>query len=62
MCEYASTTRAARASEFSREEVAARVSRGGVYNVNLPLAPSLIFIEHTNELSRRKPISTLIRL
>jgi hypothetical protein len=40
----ASTTRAARASEFDREEVVARVLRGDVYSVNLPLAPSLIFI------------------
>jgi hypothetical protein len=52
----------ARASEFSQEEVVARVSCGGVYGVNPPLAPPLIFIEHANGLPRRRPISTLIRL
>jgi hypothetical protein len=31
----------------------------GVY---APLAPPLIFIEYTNELSNRMPINTLIRL
>jgi hypothetical protein len=49
-------------SEFGREEVAARVSRGGVSNVNLPLAPPLVFIEHANGLPHYRPISTLIRL
>jgi hypothetical protein len=56
----ASTMHAARASEFGREEVAARVSRGGVYDVNAPLAPPLIFIEHANVFPYRRPISTLI--
>jgi hypothetical protein len=43
------------ASEFGREKVTARVSRGGLYNFNLPLLSSLIFIEHTHRWS----ISTL---
>jgi hypothetical protein len=40
--------------------VAARVSHGGVYAINPPLAPPLIFIEHANGLHHRRPISTLI--
>jgi hypothetical protein len=51
-----------RALEFGREEVAARVSCGGVCGVNPPLALTLIFMEHTNGLPRDRPISTLIRL
>jgi hypothetical protein len=58
----ASTTRIARASKFGREEAMARVLRGGVYGVNPPLAPPLIFIEHANGLPCRRPNSTLNRL
>jgi hypothetical protein len=50
MRECASITRSARASEFGQVEVAARVSRGGMYSINLPLAPHLIFIDHGNGL------------
>jgi hypothetical protein len=42
--------------------VAARVSRGGVYDVNPLLVSPLIFIEHANRLPRRRLISTLNRL
>jgi hypothetical protein len=40
--------------------VVARVSRGGIYGVSVPLALPLKFIEHINELLHRRPISTLI--
>jgi hypothetical protein len=42
--------------------VAARVFHVARCARTSPLALSLIFIEHTNELSRCRPISTLIRL
>jgi hypothetical protein len=38
----------------------ARVSRDGVYDVNLPLAPPLIFIEYANGLPCHMSISILI--
>jgi hypothetical protein len=50
------------ASEFGQEEVEVRVSRGGVYGVNLPLALLIIFIEHINGLPRCRLITILIRL
>jgi hypothetical protein len=49
------------ASEFGRENVVARISRGGVYSVNPPLTPLYIFIEHVNELPHMT-ISTLNQL
>jgi hypothetical protein len=57
-----SITCAARASEFGQEEVEVRVSRGGVYGVNPPLALLIIFIEHINGLPRYRLITILIRL
>jgi hypothetical protein len=44
------TTCTARTSEFDREEVAARISHGGMPGVNRPVAPPLIFIKHANDL------------
>jgi hypothetical protein len=53
---------AARGSEFSQEGVVARVLHGGVSGIDPPLAPPLIFIEHTHVLPHCRLISTLIRL
>jgi hypothetical protein len=42
--------------------VAARVSRGCMYGISVPLALHLIFIEHASGLPHHGPISTLIQL
>jgi hypothetical protein len=55
-----STTRTAGSLKFGREEVAAKVSCGVLYVSAVPLAPPLIFIEHTTGLHYRRPIITLI--
>jgi hypothetical protein len=59
----ANTLRVARVSGLGREEVmAARVFMWWRVGVYMPLAPTLIFLEHSNGLPHHRLISTLIRL
>jgi hypothetical protein len=52
----ARTMRTASTSEFGREEVAARISHGGMSGVNRPVAPPLIFIKHANGLPHHRSL------
>jgi hypothetical protein len=63
VCGCAGTMHAARASEFGREVVVARVSHGGMYGMCIcASSPAPLFIEHANGLRHCRPISTLIQL
>jgi hypothetical protein len=45
-----------RNSEFGRGKAVARVLCGDVYDVNPPMSPLLIFLEHVNMLSHRRSL------